>query len=70
MDDALFDRWTRGLADVVTRRGLGGLAVGALAAAGWAGGASTTATGVASARDLQRSRFQMCEGDRFLLFGE
>ncbi len=36
MDDALFDRWTRGLADVVTRRGLGGLAVGALATAGWA----------------------------------
>lgn len=34
MDDARFDRWTRGLAGSVSRRGLGALALGAAAAAG------------------------------------
>lgn len=34
MDDARFDRWTRGLAEHVTRRGLGGLALGAVVAEG------------------------------------
>ena len=36
MDDARFDRWTQGLGAQLTRRGIGGLAIGALAAAGWA----------------------------------
>ena len=36
MDEARFDQWTRGVAERVTRRGLGALALGAVAAAGLA----------------------------------
>ena len=36
MDEARFDQWIRGVAERVTRRGLGGLAMGAVAAEGLA----------------------------------